>query len=100
MDPLTAPLQARCRGLQVWEDIYSGCYMELGRLRSLDIRKSYPRLDSDPWRNLLTSSRVSVHRVVVQSGPGQVGTQSGDNYAARRYLDVPPSSPRVLKSLS
>ena len=38
------------------------------------------------------SSRVPVRRVVVQSGLGRVGTQSGDNYSAGRYPDVPPSS--------
>ena len=66
--------------------------MELGRLRSLDIRNPYPRLDPDPWRNLPTSSRVPVRRVVVQSGPSRVGTQSGDNYSVGRYPDVPPSA--------
>ena len=65
MGPLMVPLYARCRGLQVREDIYSGCYMESGRLRSLDIRNTYPRLDPDPRRNLPTSSRVPVRRVVV-----------------------------------
>src|SRR6185369_17186123 len=50
------------------------------------------RLDPDPRRNLPTSSRVPVRRAVVHSGPGQVGTQSGDNYSAGRYPDVPPSS--------
>ena len=35
MGPLMVPLYARCRGLQVKKEIYSGCYMELGRLRSL-----------------------------------------------------------------
>ena len=73
------------------EEIYSGCYMESGRFRSLDIQNTYPRLDPDPRRNLPTSSRVPVRRVVVQSGPGRVGTQSGDNYSAGRYPDVPPS---------
>ena len=52
--------------LQVREDIYSGCYMESGRLRSLDIRNPYLCLDPDPQRNLPTSSRVPVRRVVVQ----------------------------------
>ena len=66
--------------------------MESGLFRSLDIRNSYPRLDPDPRRNLPTSRRVPVHRVVVQSGPGRVGTQSGDNYSAGRYPDVPPSA--------
>ena len=65
--------------------------MESGRLRFLDIRNPYPHLDSDPRRNLPTSSRVPVRRVVVQSGPSRVGTQSGDNYSAGRYPDVPPS---------
>ena len=64
---------------------------ESGRFRSLDIQNTYPRLDPDPRRNLPTSSRVPVCRVVVQSGPGRVGTQSGDNYSARRYPDIPPS---------
>ena len=73
--------------------------MELGRLRSLDIRNTHPRLDPDPWRNLPTSSRVLVRRVVVQSDPGRVGTQSGDNYSAGRYPDVPPSSPPSAKEL-
>ena len=77
--------------LQVREDIYSGCYMELGRLRSLDTRNPYPRFDPDPRRNLPTSSRVPVRRVVVQSGPDRIGTQSGDNYSAGRYPGVPPS---------
>ena len=71
--------------------------MESGRLRSLDIRNPYPRLDPDPRRNLPMSNRVPVRRVVVQSGPGRVGTQSGDNYSAGRYPGVPPSSPRVLE---
>ena len=62
--PLYRP---RCRGLQVREDIYSDCYMESGRLRSLDIRNPYPHLDPDPRRNLPTSSRALVRRVVVQS---------------------------------
>ena len=29
------------------EDIYSGCYMESGQLRSLNIRNTNPRLDPD-----------------------------------------------------
>ena len=66
--------------------------MESDRLRSLDIRNPYPRLDPDPRRNLPTSGRVPVHRVVVQSGPSRVGTQSGDNYSVGRYPDVPPSA--------
>ena len=37
MGPLMVPLYARCCGLQVKKEIYSGCYMESGRLRSLDI---------------------------------------------------------------
>ena len=74
--------------------------MESGRLRSLDIRNPYPCLDPDPRRNLPTSNRVPVRQVVVQSGPSRVGTQSGDNYSTGRYPDVPPSSPRVLRSLS
>ena len=65
--------------------------MELGQLRSLDIRNPYPCLDPDPRRNLPTSSRVPVRRVVVQSDPGRVGTQSGDNYLVGRYSDVAPS---------
>ena len=52
------------------EDIYSGCYMESGRLISLDIQNPYPHLDPNPRRNLPMSSRVPVRRVVVQSGPG------------------------------
>ena len=64
--------------------------MELGRWRFLDIRNPYPRLDPDPRRNLPTSSRVPVRRVVVQSGLSRVGTQSGDNYSAGRYPDVHP----------
>ena len=67
MGPLMVPLYARCRGLQVKKEIYSGCYMESGRLRSLDIWNSNPRLDPDPRRNLPTSSRALVRRVVVQS---------------------------------
>ena len=70
--------------------------MESGRLRSVDIQKPYPRLDPDPRRNLLMSSRVPIRRVVMQSGPGRVGTQSRDNYSDRRYPDVPPSG-RYLK---
>jgi len=66
--------------------------MESGQLRSLDIRNPYPRLDPDPRRNLPTSSRVPVRRVVVQSGPSRVGTQSGDNYSVGRYPDIPPSA--------
>jgi len=65
--------------------------MESGWLRSLDIRNTYPRLDPDPRRNIPTSSRVPVRQVVVQSSPSRVGTQSGDNYPAGRYPDVPPS---------
>ena len=97
MGTLMVPLYARCRGLQVNKEIYSGCYMESGQLRSLDIRNTYPHLDPDPRKNLPMSSRVPVRRVVVQSGPDRVGTQSGDNYSAGRYPDVLPSSPRVLK---
>jgi len=74
--------------------------MESDRSRSQDIRNTHLCLDHDPRRNLPTSSRVPVRWVVVHSGPGRVGTQSGDNYLAGRYLDVPPSSPYVLKSLS
>ena len=37
------------------------------------------------------SSRVPVYQVVVRSVPSRVGTQSGDNYSAGRYPDVPPS---------
>ena len=65
--------------------------MESGRLRFLDIRNPYPHLNPDPRRNLPTFSRVHVRWVVVQSGPGRVGTQSGDNYSAERYPDVPSS---------
>ena len=67
MGPLMVPLYARCRGLQVKKEIYSGCYMESGRLRSLDIWNTNPRLDPNPRRNLPTSSRVPVRQVVVQS---------------------------------
>jgi len=50
--------------------------MESGWLRSLNIRNTNPCLDPDPQRNHPTSSRVPVRRVVVQSGPGRVCTQS------------------------
>ena len=52
MGPFTEPLWASCHGLQVREDIYSGCYMKSGRLRSLDIRNTYPCLDPDPQRTV------------------------------------------------
>ena len=97
--PLTVPLLARCLGLQVREEIYSSCYMELARLRSLDIRNTHPLLDPDPRRNLPTSSRVPIGRVVVQSGPSRVVTQSGDNYSAGRYPDVPSSLAYILYTL-
>ena len=74
--------------------------MESGQLKSLDIWNLYPRLDPDPRRNLPTSSRVPVRRVVVQSGPGRVGTQSGDNYSAGRYpgcTSVKPPSAEELE---
>ena len=71
--------------------------------RSLDIWNAYPCLHPDPRRNLPTSSRVAVRRVVIQSGPSRVGTKSGDNYSAGRVPGCtsvkPPSAEGIEPSL-